>query len=91
MNILFVMKPSQLQGDLIAEYTGEVISKWESERRGLIYDKFCTSYIFGFRTKVCTRSSPPQAVTALVDQRKICHHSTSLIRGRWRILLFLYT
>ncbi|WKX96874.1 hypothetical protein Q1695_012933 [Nippostrongylus brasiliensis] len=35
------------KGDLIAEYTGEVISKWESERRGLIYDKFCTSYIFG--------------------------------------------
>uniref|UniRef100_A0A0K0CXV6 [histone H3]-lysine(27) N-trimethyltransferase n=1 Tax=Angiostrongylus cantonensis TaxID=6313 RepID=A0A0K0CXV6_ANGCA len=45
------------KGDLIAEYTGEVISKWESERRGLIYDKFCTSYIFAWETPPgrCTR------------------------------------
>ena len=34
------------KGEFIAEYTGEVISKWEAERRGRIYDEYKTSYIF---------------------------------------------
>ena len=35
------------KGELISEYTGELITSREAERRGNIYDKFGCSYIFG--------------------------------------------
>ncbi|CAI4231840.1 unnamed protein product [Auanema sp. JU1783] len=41
----FLCEPAS-KGDLVAEYTGEVISRWEAERRGLIYDEFKCSFIF---------------------------------------------
>ncbi|CAI4224410.1 unnamed protein product [Auanema sp. JU1783] len=34
------------KGDLISEYTGEVVSQSEGERRGRIYDKLSLSYVF---------------------------------------------
>lgn len=34
------------KGDFIAEYTGELITQAEAERRGIIYDKYKSSYIF---------------------------------------------
>ncbi|CAF0756413.1 unnamed protein product [Didymodactylos carnosus] len=34
------------KGDLIAEYTGELISQEEAERRGALYDRLSRSYLF---------------------------------------------
>lgn len=34
------------KGDYIGEYVGEVVSREEGERRGLIYDKRNLSYLF---------------------------------------------
>lgn len=42
----FIAEPCE-KGEFIAEYTGEVITHDEAERRGMIYDEFKTSYIFG--------------------------------------------
>lgn len=66
------------KGDLIAEYTGEVISKWESERRGLIYDKFCTSYIFG----KCWEKLHSQPAFHRHSQRGLM----ALLLKSWRVL-----
>ncbi|PAV61922.1 hypothetical protein WR25_19039 isoform B [Diploscapter pachys] len=41
----FIDEPAE-KGELISEYTGELITSREAERRGNIYDKFGCSYIF---------------------------------------------
>ena len=32
--------------EFVGEYTGEIVSRAESERRGLIYDRMGVSYLF---------------------------------------------
>ena len=41
------------KGDYIGEYVGEVVSREEGERRGLIYDKRNLSYLFDLNISRC--------------------------------------
>jgi SET domain-containing protein len=49
----FLGAPVAYPGDLIAEYTGEIITEEEADRRGRLYDKQACSYLFNLDTKRC--------------------------------------
>ena len=40
------MGEDSAKGDLVAEYTGELVSQEEADRRGTIYDAVNKSYLF---------------------------------------------
>ncbi|KJH48851.1 SET domain protein [Dictyocaulus viviparus] len=85
--VLFKKLPTRL-GDLIAEYTGEVISKWESERRGLIYDKFCTSYIFGMNNDQFIDATRVGNLIRFANHSNIsanCSSEIKIVNGEHRI------
>ena len=49
----FLGSPIAHPGDLIAEYTGEIISEEEADRRGRLYDKRACSYLFSLDMQHC--------------------------------------
>ncbi|UJR26244.1 hypothetical protein I4U23_007584 [Adineta vaga] len=49
----FLGSPVAYPGDLIGEYTGEIITEEEADRRGRLYDKQACSYLFNLDTQRC--------------------------------------
>ncbi len=49
----FLGSPIAYPGDLIAEYTGEIITEEEADRRGRLYDKRACSYLFNLDMQHC--------------------------------------
>jgi len=45
------------RGDFVHEYVGEVISQEEAERRGMIYDKMNSSYLFNLSSDLVVDAS----------------------------------
>lgn len=52
----FTRKPIE-KNDFIVEYTGEVITQNESERRGRIYDKLDSNFLFNLNEECCVDAS----------------------------------
>ena len=59
---VFVRDPVE-KNEFIQEYTGEQMSQEEADRRGKIYDKRNSSYIFNLNNQVLNRPKP-SALTA---------------------------
>lgn len=50
---VFLASAVAYPGDLISEYTGEIISEEEADRRGRLYDKQACSYLFDLDDERC--------------------------------------
>ncbi|CAD6199208.1 unnamed protein product [Caenorhabditis auriculariae] len=79
------------KGDLIAEYTGELISSSEADRRGHIYDQFGTSYIFSLNSEQCIDANRLGNVIRFANHSDTCANCYSqilIVNGDHRIGIF---
>ncbi|CAI5440396.1 unnamed protein product [Caenorhabditis angaria] len=79
------------KGELISEYTGEVISSSEVERRGHIYDQFKTSYIFALNEDECVDAFCMGNLIRFAnhsENHSNCYSKIILVNGNHRIGIF---
>ncbi|CAI5451997.1 unnamed protein product [Caenorhabditis angaria] len=86
----YIMEDAE-KGDLISEYTGEVISSSEVERRGHIYDQFKSSYIFALNEDECVDAFCMGNYIRFAnhsDTHSNCYSKIILVNGNHRIGIF---
>ncbi|CAB3406276.1 unnamed protein product [Caenorhabditis bovis] len=86
----FIMENAE-KGDFISEYTGELVSSQECERRGNIYDKFKTSYIFALNREQGIDANNMGNMIRFAnhsDKDSNCYAKIILVNGEHRIGIF---
>ncbi|KAJ0412391.1 hypothetical protein ATCC90586_005411 [Pythium insidiosum] len=77
------------RGDLICEYTGELISQYEAERRGTVYDRRQMSYLFDLNEDAVVDAiragNKSRFINHVPSQRANCEGRVVQIRGDHRI------
>ncbi|CAF1675803.1 unnamed protein product [Rotaria magnacalcarata] len=83
----FLGSPIAYPGDLIAEYTGEIISEEEADRRGRLYDKRACSYLFNLDMQHCidARQFGNKLRFANHSSKPNCVPKIKLVSGDYRI------
>jgi len=86
----FLGSPIAYPGDLIAEYTGEIISEEEADRRGRLYDKRACSYLFNLDMQHCidARQFGNKLRFANHSSKANCVPKIKLVNGDYRIGIF---
>ncbi|CAF1245391.1 unnamed protein product [Adineta steineri] len=86
----FLGSPVAYPGDLIAEYTGEIISEEEADRRGRLYDKRACSYLFNLDMQHCidARQFGNKLRFANHSSKPNCVPKIKLVNGDYRIGIY---
>ncbi|CAF1088582.1 unnamed protein product [Adineta ricciae] len=86
----FLGSPVAYPGDLIAEYTGEIITEEEADRRGRLYDKQACSYLFNLDTDRCVdaRQFGSKIRFANHSSTPNCVPKIKLVNGDYRIGIY---
>ncbi|CAF1197079.1 unnamed protein product [Rotaria sordida] len=86
----FLGSPIAYPGDLIAEYTGEIISEEEADRRGRLYDKRACSYLFNLDMQHCidARQFGNKLRFANHSSKPNCVPKIKLVNGDYRIGIY---
>jgi histone-lysine N-methyltransferase EZH2 len=88
---LFILEKAA-KNDLILEYTGEVISHNEAERRGVLYDRFGCSYLFNLNKESVVDSTRMGNIAKFVNHSdrndRNCYPCIKIVDGTHRIGLY---
>ncbi|CAF3295756.1 unnamed protein product [Rotaria sp. Silwood2] len=86
----FLGSPIAYPGDLISEYTGEIISEEEADRRGRLYDKRACSYLFNLDMQHCidARQFGNKLRFANHSSKSNCVPKIKLVNGDYRIGIY---
>jgi len=79
------------RGDFIDEYSGEVISQEEADRRGHIYDKKDMSYLFNLTSETCIDACRKGNKTKFMNHSSTpnCEPKIFIVNGDSRVGLFV--
>jgi len=84
------LKNDVIGGDFLMEYGGEIISQDEAERRGRIYDKVDSSFLFSLNDEMAVDATRLGSKTKFINHssQPNCEPKVMLVKGEHKIAFF---